>query len=127
MPVIQRKITRTPDQCAQDLHAVARELQHYVRGIVPLVDKLRDADQRFLAAISSYPPGFEPGSITFRIHRYIELALFAESDGGIRVPRVIESSFQIRGNGLGDIEKHARDYTAVALRDYSPPHAAKVI
>lgn len=96
---------------AEDLVRLVRRASHFQVRVAEWEKELPGAD----------PGDFMRGELAAGLMRRLEMAMYVESEGRLRPLKIIESAFEMRQAGRGDLKRVTREHVTVALRNRTLP------
>lgn len=105
--------------------ALVEESAAMAEDVVRLVKRASHFQVR-VAEWESALPGVDPGDfmrgeLSAGLMRRLEMAMYVESEGRLRPLKIIESAFEMRQAGRGDLKRVTREHVTVALRNRTLP------
>jgi hypothetical protein len=112
---------RTSQRMADEVILEAEAIQADVVRLVGRVRLFRERLAAFDTALPGNDPGdFQRGTLSVGLMRRLEMALYVESNGALRPLKILETPYEAKQAGRGNLKRDAIEYTGVGLRGRTP-------
>jgi hypothetical protein len=113
----KEKAQQKAGELREQAEVLAGNIHRLVRDAMAFRKTLAEFDS---ALPGTDPNGFQRGELSAALMRRIEMAFYVESEGALRPAKMLESWYDLKQAGHGNLPRLTREYTEVALRQRTP-------